>query len=56
MNRCEPQLKIKIKINSKDFQVQLGAKVEFKKWPTKVKPFCKSKKQYKKFLRHTLKN
>ena len=27
-----------------------GAKVNLKKWPTKVKPFCKSKKQYKKLL------
>ena len=27
-----------------------GAKVKFKEWPTKVKPFCKSKKQYKKLL------
>ena len=27
-----------------------GAKIKLKEWPTKVKPFCKSKKQYKKFL------
>ncbi len=27
-----------------------GAKVKLKKWPTKVKPFCKSKKQYQKLL------
>ena len=27
-----------------------GSKVKLKKWPTKVTPFCKSKKQYKKLL------
>ena len=27
-----------------------GAKVKLKRWPTKVKPFCKSKKQYEKIL------
>ncbi len=27
-----------------------GAKVNLKKWPTKVKPFCKSKKRYQKLL------
>ena len=27
-----------------------GAKIKLKEWPTKVKPFCKSKKQYKKLL------
>src|SRR5271170_5985120 len=42
--------RMKIKINSKDFRVRPGAKVKLKKWPTKVKPFCKSKKQYKKIL------
>ena len=39
-----------MKINSKDFRVRPGAKIKLKEWPTKVKPFCKSKKQYKKFL------
>jgi len=39
-----------MKIKSKDFRVRPGAKVKFKEWPTKVKPFCKSKKQYKKLL------
>ena len=39
-----------MKINSNDFGVRPGAKVKLKKWPTKVKPFCKSKKQYKKLL------
>ena len=27
-----------------------GSKIKLKEWPTKVKPFCKSKKQYKKLL------
>ena len=39
-----------MKIKSKDFRVRSGAKVKLKKWPTKVKPFCKSKKQYKQLL------
>ena len=39
-----------MKIKSKDFLVQPGDKVKLKVWPTKVKPFCKSKKQYKKLL------
>jgi PPK2 family polyphosphate:nucleotide phosphotransferase len=39
-----------MKIKSKDFRVRPGAKVKLKKWPTKVKPFCKSKKQYKQLL------
>ena len=39
-----------MKIKSKDFRVRPGAKIKLKEWPTKVKPFCKSKKQYKKLL------
>jgi PPK2 family polyphosphate:nucleotide phosphotransferase len=42
--------RIKMKINSKDFRVNPRAKVKLKKWPTKVKPFCKSKKRYEKLL------
>ena len=42
--------RIKMKINSKDYRVRPGAKVNLKKWPTKVKPFCKSKKRYQKLL------
>ena len=38
-----------MKINSKDFRVR-GEKVNLKKWPTIIKPFCKSKKQYKELL------
>jgi PPK2 family polyphosphate:nucleotide phosphotransferase len=39
-----------MKINSKDFRVRPGAKVKLKEWPTGMKLFCKSKKQYKKLL------
>lgn len=39
-----------MKINSQDFRVGPGARVKLKKWPTKVKPFCKSKKRYEKLL------
>ncbi|MDH3242397.1 MAG: polyphosphate kinase 2 family protein [Alphaproteobacteria bacterium] len=39
-----------MKIDPKDFRVPPGQKVELDKWPTAVKPFYKSKKQYKKFL------
>jgi PPK2 family polyphosphate:nucleotide phosphotransferase len=41
---------MKMKINTKDFRVRPGEKVKFKEWPTKVKPFCRSKKRYKKLL------
>ena len=39
-----------MKINSKDFRVRPGEKVKLRKWPTSVKPVCKSKKEYKKLL------
>jgi len=39
-----------MKINSKDFRVQPGGKVQLKDWPTTVKPFCKSKEEYQKIL------
>ena len=39
-----------MKINSDDFRVRPGEKVKLKKWPTKVKPFFKSKKQYKELM------
>ena len=38
------------KINSMDFCVRPGEKVNLKKWPTIVKPFCKSTNQYKELL------
>jgi len=41
---------MKNKINSQDFRVPPGEKVALKKWPTRVKPICKSKKRYKKLL------
>ena len=39
-----------MKINSKDFRVRPGDKVKLSEWPTMVKPFFKSKKQYQKLL------
>ena len=39
-----------MKINSKDFRVRPGEKVKLGKWPTTVKPICKSKKRYQKLL------
>ena len=41
---------MKMKIDSKDFRVRPKEKVKLKKWPTLIKPFCKSKKQYQKLL------
>ncbi len=38
-----------MKINSKDFRAT-GKKVDLSEWPTIVKPFCKSKEQYKNVL------
>src|SRR5665648_270041 len=38
-------------ISSKDFRVPPGEKVDLREWPTMVKPFCKSKKSYKKLLK-----
>jgi PPK2 family polyphosphate:nucleotide phosphotransferase len=42
--------RMKMKINSNDFRVSAGKKVNLKKWPTIVKPFFKSKKRYHKLL------
>lgn len=39
-----------MKIDSSDFQVPEGEKVNLGKWPTTVKPVYKSKDQYQKFL------
>jgi PPK2 family polyphosphate:nucleotide phosphotransferase len=39
-----------VKINAEDFRVRPGEKVKLGKWPTMVKAFCKSKKQYEKLL------
>ena len=37
-------------IATEKFRVQPGEKVQLSKWPTNVKPICKSKKQYQKLL------
>ncbi len=42
------------KIDSNDFRVPQGEKVNLKKWPTLVKSICKSKKDYKELLEHQL--
>ena len=39
-----------MKINSKHFRVRAGEKVDLKQWPTRIKPFYKSKEHYKKIL------
>jgi PPK2 family polyphosphate:nucleotide phosphotransferase len=39
-----------MKIDSRYFRVQHGEKVKLREWPTIVKSFCKSKKQYQKLL------
>ena len=39
-----------MKIDSKDFRVRPGKKVELSKWPTRAKPVCDSKKDYQKML------
>src|SRR5487761_2727858 len=41
---------MKMKIDSTDFRVPAGKKVDLKKWPTLVKPVYKSKKAYAKLL------
>ena len=40
-----------MKINSSDFQVREGDKVDLQKWPTIVQPVYNSKHQYKKLLK-----
>jgi PPK2 family polyphosphate:nucleotide phosphotransferase len=39
-----------MKIDSKDFRARPGKTVKLNKWPTIVRPFCKSKEQYKELL------
>jgi PPK2 family polyphosphate:nucleotide phosphotransferase len=39
-----------MKMNTKQFRVQPDEKVKLKKWPTKVKPFYKSKEHYQQIL------
>ncbi|MBC7787308.1 MAG: polyphosphate kinase 2 family protein [Methylophilaceae bacterium] len=44
-----------MKINSKDFQVGQGEKVDLQRWPTTAEPFYNSKNQYKKLLKERIK-
>src|SRR6202453_4931140 len=39
-----------MKIDSKDFRVPSGKKVDLSKWPTTIKPICESKNQYQELL------
>jgi hypothetical protein len=39
-----------MKISSQDFRVRSGDKVKLTDWPTIVKPFCESKKDYQVLL------
>ncbi len=39
-----------MKIDSQDFRVKPGKKVNLDDWPTVVKPFCQSKEEYKQLL------
>lgn len=42
--------RVKMEVNSNDFQVKEGEQVTLKNWPTLVKPIYKSKKSYNKLL------
>ena len=39
-----------MKINTKDYRVRPGKKVKLTEWPTRVKPICESKDNYKELL------
>ena len=39
-----------MKIDPKHFQILAGKRVKLRKWPTRVKSFCQSKKQYARLL------
>jgi PPK2 family polyphosphate:nucleotide phosphotransferase len=39
-----------MRIDSKDFRVGAKEKVKLRKWPTAIKPYCNSKKEYQKLL------
>jgi len=39
-----------MRIHSKDFRVRSGRKLDLKKWPTIVNPYCKTKEQYQTLL------
>jgi PPK2 family polyphosphate:nucleotide phosphotransferase len=40
----------RMKIDSKSFRVRPGKTVKLSRWPTTVKPFCKSKEEYQELL------
>ena len=40
-----------MRIHSKDFRVRSGKKLDLKKWPTIVEPYCKTKEQYQTLLK-----
>ena len=44
-----------MKINSEDFRVREDGKVDLQEWPTQVKPFYKSSKQFKQILQQRVK-
>jgi PPK2 family polyphosphate:nucleotide phosphotransferase len=39
-----------MKINPQDFRVSTGKRVSLQKWPTIIRPVCKSRRQYQKLL------
>jgi PPK2 family polyphosphate:nucleotide phosphotransferase len=45
-----------MKINSDDFRVDAGEKIRLEKWPTSIKPFCKSAGEYNKILKQNVKD
>lgn len=47
---------MKTKIDSADFRVRPGRKVDLKKWPTKVKPAYQSRHHYEKMLGRQIEN
>ena len=40
-----------MRVHAKDFRVREGNKIDLKEWTTRVDPYYRSKKQYKKILR-----
>jgi PPK2 family polyphosphate:nucleotide phosphotransferase len=43
-------MKMKMRIDSKDFRVRPGEKVQLSEWPAIISPFCESKKEYQRLL------
>jgi PPK2 family polyphosphate:nucleotide phosphotransferase len=43
-------MKMKMRIDSKDFRVRPGEKVQLSEWPATIRPFCESKKEYQQLL------